>query len=119
MCIRDRFLFDLTLKSGWQKFLQQQGDAAWQPISLLAPVLQKLVGGKVLQRLGGELRFAIVGGAPLSLDVSKTFIGLGLPLLQGYGLTETSPIVSVNTLERNKPNSIGMLLRGVSGIGRQ
>ena len=110
----NRFLFDLTLKSGWQKFLQQQGDAAWQPISLLAPVLQKLVGGKVLQRLGGELRFAIVGGAPLSLDVSKTFIGLGLPLLQGYGLTETSPIVSVNTLERNKPNSIGMLLRGVS-----
>lgn len=109
-----RFLFDLTIKSGWQKFLQQQGGAVWHPISVLAPALQKLIGKKILQRLGGELRFAIVGGAPLSLDVSKTFIGLGLPLLQGYGLTETSPIVSVNTLERNKPNSIGMLLRGVS-----
>ena len=62
----------------------------------------------------------IVGGAPLSLDVAKTFIGLGLPLLQGYGLTEASPVVSVNTLERNRPDSIGMLLRGVSvALGEQ
>ena len=111
-----RMLFELTIKSGWQRFLQQQGDASWQAISLLAPLLQKVVGSSVLQRLGGNLRFAIVGGAPLSVDVAKTFIGLGLPLLQGYGLTETSPIVSVNTLERNRPDSIGMLLRGASVV---
>ena len=109
-----RRLFKLTIDSGWQNFLQSQGDAPWQPISLLAPVLQRLIGKAVLARLGGNLRFAIVGGAPLSIDVAKTFIGLGLPLLQGYGLTETAPIVSVNTLAGNRPDSIGMLLRGVS-----
>jgi len=49
----------------------------------------------------------------LTHDVAKTFISLGLPLLQGYGLTESSPIVSVNTLSQNRPDSIGLLLRGV------
>ena len=58
--------------------------------------------------------FVVVGGAPLSKEVAKTFISLGIPLLQGYGLTESSPVVSVNTKAQNRVNSIGLLLRGVS-----
>ncbi len=106
-------LFRLTRDSGWQRFQNQQGIASWKPISLIAPLLHRLVAKPILKRFGGRLRFVIVGGAPLSIDVAKTFVGLGLPLLQGYGLTEASPVVSVNTLERNRPDSIGMLLRGV------
>ncbi len=55
----------------------------------------------------------MVGGAPLSPTVARTFIGLGVLLLQDYGLTESSPVISVNTLEHNKPDSIGLPLRGV------
>jgi long-chain acyl-CoA synthetase len=71
------------------------------------------VASPVLDRLGGRLRITVSGGAPLSTEVARLFIGLGLPLLQGYGLTETSPVVSVNTLKNNDPASVGLPLRGV------
>ncbi len=108
-----QWLFQSTIASGWQQFKSQQGDAPWRISNLAAPILKAIVAKTILQRFGGQLRFVIVGGAPLSIDVAKTFIGLGLPLLQGYGLTEASPVVSVNTLERNRPDSIGMMLRGI------
>jgi long-chain acyl-CoA synthetase len=63
--------------------------------------------------MGGRLRLCISGGAALNPQIAHTFIGLGLPICQGYGLTEASPIVSVNLLDRNDPASIGMPLPGV------
>jgi long-chain acyl-CoA synthetase len=59
------------------------------------------------------LRLAICGGAALSPEVAKLFIGLGLPLVQGYGLTESGPVVSVNRPEDNIPSSIGTPLPGI------
>ena len=59
------------------------------------------------------MRFVISGGAPLSAEVSRVFIGLGLPILQGYGMTESSPVVSVNRPDDNVPASIGLTLPGV------
>jgi long-chain acyl-CoA synthetase len=56
---------------------------------------------------------AVSGGAALSLPVAKTFIGLGVPILQGYGLTETSPVISVNVPDDNDPASVGVPLNGV------
>jgi long-chain acyl-CoA synthetase len=67
----------------------------------------------VLERLGGRLRAAVSGGAPLPVEVARLFIGLELPLVQGYGLTETSPVVAVNPLEDNRPDSVGIPLRGI------
>jgi long-chain acyl-CoA synthetase len=72
-----------------------------------------LVARKLLDRLGGKLRFAISGGAALSPDVAKVFIGLGLPICQGYGLSEASPLLTVNLLEKNNPHSIGPAVPGV------
>ncbi len=106
-------LFHKAVEWGWYKFEYQQGRARWHPKLILQPLLDALVGKKVRARLGGRLRFAVVGGAPLSPTVARTFIGLGVLLLQGYGLTESSPVISVNTLEHNKPDSIGLPLRGV------
>jgi long-chain acyl-CoA synthetase len=80
---------------------------------LLWPFLRKKVAAPVLDRLGGRLRITVSGGAPLPRDVAHLFIGLGVPLLQGYGLTETSPVVTVNTLEQNDPDSVGIALRGL------
>ncbi len=106
-------LFHLALDAGWHKFEYDQGRASWHPKLLIQPVLDTLVGKKIRAKLGGNLRFAVVGGAPLSPSVAKTFISLGVLLLQGYGLTESSPVISVNTLEKNKPDTIGLPLRGV------
>jgi len=61
----------------------------------------------VQARLGGRIRAIICGGAPLAPEIARLFIGLDLPLLQGYGLTETSPAVSVNRLENNDPEGVG------------
>ena len=108
-----RWLFKKALSVGWRNFEYRQGIGSWQPSLLFAGVLDRLVAQSVRDRLGGRLTMAIVGGAPLSEDISKTFISLGIPLLQGYGLTEFSPVVSTNTVERNRPDSIGLPLRGV------
>jgi long-chain acyl-CoA synthetase len=110
-----RTLFRWTEDLGWRRFEAGQQRAA-QP-GLLAKVswqvLRHLVADKVLSRLGGRLRLAISGGAPLSPKLSHCFIGLGLPLLQGYGLTEASPIVTANMLRNNVPESVGVALPGV------
>ncbi|NUN61648.1 MAG: AMP-binding protein, partial [Burkholderiaceae bacterium] len=58
-------------------------------------------------------RVAVSGGAPLSPAIARCFLGLGLPLLQGYGMTETAPVVSVNTPRDNRPASVGRALPGV------
>jgi long-chain acyl-CoA synthetase len=77
------------------------------------PLLKRLVGNKVTAKLGGQVRYAVSGGAALPFPVAKTFIGLGLEILQGYGLTETSPVITVNRPGHNDPASVGEPLRGM------
>jgi long-chain acyl-CoA synthetase len=108
-----RALFNFTTEVGWHRFQRQQHRAGWHPRLLAWPLLRRVVAGKVTDKLGGRLRMAVSGGAALSLPVAKTFIGLGVPILQGYGLTETSPVISVNLPEDNEPGSVGVPLRGV------
>jgi len=109
-------LFNAAINIGWHRFQYQQGIESWHPRLLLNGVLDFLVARPIRAGLGGRLDFAIVGGAPLSHEVAKTFISLGLTLLQGYGLTEASPVVSTNTKKRNRPDSIGLPLRGVDVV---
>jgi long-chain acyl-CoA synthetase len=108
-----RWLFALAVAAGWRRFLHDQGRAGWHPLLLLWPWLSRRVASQVLAKLGGRMRAAVSGGAPLPQGVAHTFIGLGLPLIQGYGLTETSPVVSVNTLKDNIPASVGVPIRGI------
>ncbi|MCH2190498.1 MAG: long-chain fatty acid--CoA ligase [Gammaproteobacteria bacterium] len=107
-------MFQYAITAGWAKFKYQQGISPWSPWLLVAGLLDNLVGSKVRERLGGQINYVVIGGAPLSLEVAKTFISLGVPLLQGFGLTESSPVVSVNTPEACRPDSIGLPLRGVT-----
>ncbi len=107
-----RKLFYLATSVGWNRFEHQQGRGSWTPSLLLWPLLEKLVAGKIMAKLGGRLRTAIAGGAALSPEISKVFIGLGLPILQGYGLTETSPLLTVNRLMANEPASVGQAAPG-------
>jgi len=106
-------LFELAVDTGWRRFLRRQGRGGWHPAFLLWPLLDKLVAGKIMARLGGRMRIAAAGGAPLPPAIAKVFVGLGLNLLQGYGLTETSPIIACNTAADNEPASVGIPLRDV------
>jgi long-chain acyl-CoA synthetase len=108
-----RALFHTAVRVGWRHFQWRQGRAPWSPRLLLNPLLRKLVGSKVTAKLGGNLRYAISGGAALPFKVARTFVGLGLEILQGYGLTETSPVISVNRPGNNDPASVGEPLRGI------
>jgi len=108
-----RKLFEFAVDVGWARFEHAQGRGPWKPSFLLWPILNRLVAHKVMSRLGGRLRAAVSGGAALSPEIARLFIGLGLPILQGFGLTETSPVVSTNRLEDNIPASIGKPVPGV------
>jgi long-chain acyl-CoA synthetase len=77
------------------------------------PLLRALVARPILDRFGGRLRLAVVGGAAMDPGIAGLFIGLGLPVLQGYGMTEASPVVSVNRLDDNDPETVGRPLDNV------
>ena len=102
-------MFTMTVEIGWRRFETSQGrrGAGGLLDCILWPFLKRMVAQKVLSRLGGQVRLAVAGGAPLHEKIGRLFIGLGLPLLQGYGLTECSPVVSSNCLENNLPASVG------------
>ena len=76
-------------------------------------VARKLVFAKVLERFGGRLKFTVSGGAPLAREVAEFFDIVGLPILNGYGLTESSPVITVNRLETNRLGSVGPTAPGV------
>lgn len=108
-----RWLFNFAVDVGYSRFECQQGRGYQQLSHVLWPLLEKLVADKVMGKLGGRLRFVMSGGAALSAEVSRIFIGLGLPILQGYGMTESSPVACANRLEDNVPASVGLPIPGV------
>jgi long-chain acyl-CoA synthetase len=113
-----RWLFEAAQGVGWRRFCRQQGlptpASPWAAAELLvAPLLDALVGRPLRASFGGRLRVAVSGGAPLAPALARCFLGLGVPVLQGYGMTETSPVVAANTLAHNDPATVGTALQGV------
>jgi long-chain acyl-CoA synthetase len=104
-----RALFDACTTRGWRV---ASGHATLAD-RLLVPILRAVVARPVLARLGGRMRVAVVGGAAFDAEIARRFIGLGLSVLQGYGMTEASPVISVNHDRDNVPESVGPPLPGV------
>ena len=111
-------LFQWAQDVGWRRFCRAQrlpvpGQVpAWLD-ALAWPLLERLVAGPLRAQFGGRLRVAVSGGAALPQAIAHCFLGLGLPVLQGYGMTETSPVVAANGLDDNDPATIGRPLPGV------
>ena len=117
-------LFDAAVDKGWRTFCARQGipffntsntnesTSGWASL-IPAWLLRKLVAQPLLAQFGGRLRIAVSGGAPLSPTIARSFLGLGLPMVQGYGMTETAPVVSANGLDDNWPETVGKVLPGI------
>lgn len=110
----ERAALDLTVAIGGRRFDARQRRSLPSLFDRLAwPILKQIVADKILAQFGGQLRVAVSGGAPIALPIARLFLSLGLDVLQGYGMTETSPVVSVNTPDDNDPRSVGKPLAGV------
>lgn len=82
-------------------------------LKLRLAVARKLVFSKILAKTGGRIRFFVSGGAPLSKDIGEFFHAIGLIIYEGYGLTETSPVLAVNTPGHIKFGTVGRPIPGV------
>jgi long-chain acyl-CoA synthetase len=109
-----RMLLRATVHYGWKRFETVQGRDRFGVVErLLWRVLERVVARPILDAFGGRVRVAVSGGAPLDQESVRQLIGIGVPLLEGYGLTEAAPVVAANTLEDNLPGSVGFPLHGV------
>lgn len=108
-------LLDVTLAMGWRQFEARQGRG--RPLGIAQNIIWRLLDRQVAARVraafGGRVRVAVSGGATLPENVARFFIGLGVPVVEGYGLTEAAPVVSTNSLEDNLPGSVGRPLHGL------
>jgi long-chain acyl-CoA synthetase len=109
-----RTLFDWGMAQGRAR---ARAHFARQPLggvaALQAAVADRLVAKAIRARVGGRLRFCISGGAALPPQVLEFFFAIGIPIREGYGLTETSPVICLNPPGREKPGSVGPPLPGV------
>lgn len=93
--------------------LSTRGEALPPLLELQREVADHLVFAKLREAVGGRIMRMVSGGAALPVDIALVFTGAGIPVLQGYGLTETSPVIAVNSLDYNRIGSVGRLLPGV------
>lgn len=104
-------LFFRTLELGTRRYEDAKGLSLWD--RAVDGVLTRLVRGKVRKRFGGRLKAMVSGGAPLNYEVGVFFNALGVRILQGYGQTETAPVISCNRPTLLKLHTVGPALKGV------
>ena len=91
--------------------IRHQSIPGW--LALRRKIAAKLVYSKIIEKTGGRAHFFVSGGAPLSADVAEFFYAIGLTILEGYGLTETSPVLTCNTFDQMKFGTVGPPVPGV------
>lgn len=104
-------LFHKTVELGSKRYENPRSLTLWE--RLLDLFCERLVRTKVRARFGGRIKALVSGGAPLNYDVGLFFTALGVRILQGYGQTEASPVISANNPNNIRLHSVGLPLRGV------
>jgi long-chain acyl-CoA synthetase len=104
-------LFEKAVELGQKRYLDPRSLTFWERIQDLA--VDYLVRNKIRKRFGGRIKAIVSGGAALNYDIGLFFTALGLPILQGYGQTETAPVVSVNPPWKVKLETVGPPFEGV------
>jgi long-chain acyl-CoA synthetase len=109
-----QFIFRWALGVGRRAFQARLVGTPLGPgLKLQHDLADRLAFAKIRARTGGRVRMFVSGGAPLSREIAEFFGAVGLTILEGYGLTETSPVIAVNTPGALKPGSVGRPLKGV------
>lgn len=113
-----RFMFNWAVDVGYRRFCRRNGlPVQGSALSFLDPLVAGFLASRVSQGVrnifGGRPRAVISGGAALSGNIARTFIGLGVEIIQGYGMTEASPVISVNRFNANHPNTVGVPLENI------
>jgi long-chain acyl-CoA synthetase len=112
-------IFDWAVRSGKRYASARRRGGAGPILALQNTVAQRLVFSKLHEKLGGNLRFAVSGGAALPRDIGEFFEAAGVLLIEGYGLTETSPVLTVNPMDEPRYGTVGHVIPGVTvGIQR-
>jgi long-chain acyl-CoA synthetase len=125
--VQARIMANVESGPGWKKRLfawavavgaqrlpyLQSGEAIPPGLARKAKIADALVFKKIRARLGGRFQFAVSGAAPLSRSLAEFFIGAGVQIYEGYGLTETSPVITVNGPGRWRLGTVGRAIRGV------
>ncbi len=108
-------LFEWSLRVGMERVMRGKGrltgagTRSWRDL-----IAEQLAFGRLKKELGGRIRFFISGGAPLPLEIAQFCHAAGIPVYEGYGLTETSPVVSCNTPLECRIGSVGRPVPGIS-----
>ena len=106
-------IFSWAVEAGWRRFCKRNKlpvDKSNRSFGnmIAGPLFEKKVSQTLMDQFGGRLRAAISGGAAINPKVAKVFCGLGMPVIQGYGMTETSPVIAGNRLDDNQPQTVGL-----------
>ncbi len=109
-----RMLFDAAVHAGCRRYhLLTAEKRLSSSLNTSMRLYDRLVFRQVRRALGGRLRFAIAGGAALSPDIGLFFFSVGIPVLEGYGLTETAPVIAVNRPPLPRYGTVGLPLSGI------
>jgi long-chain acyl-CoA synthetase len=106
-------IFQWAIRTGIERYRAEQKGGAGLVLKAKNAIADKLVFAKIRERTGGRLRFFVSGGGPLPVDVGEFFFAVGLKIIEGYGLTESSPIIAANTMEKQKLGTVGPPLSNV------
>lgn len=106
-----RKLFDAAINAGKRKYaIERGGGGVGRALGLQLKLYDRLVFRKLREAVGGRVRFFVSGGAKLNAEVGEFFYAAGVRVMEGYGLTETSPVISCNRLERPRFGTVGLPL---------
>ena len=107
-------VFDWAVRTGRKYADQSQEGGAGPLLKAQRAVASKLVFSKLHEKLGGNLKFAVSGGAALPKEIGKFFQAAGVSIIEGYGLTETAPVMAVNPMDAPRYGTVGHVLPGVT-----